>query len=519
MLPGKTYKPEDFLHIIRKRIWVVLVPWALIASGTAGVVRLLPDQYRSQAQIQVVPPRVPGSIMPAANQSTVMDRLRATEAVILSRTRLERLIKEFNLYEEERKTKIMEDVVTLMRRDVKTLPTKGDIFQVSYTGRNPVTVMKVTDKLASYFIEESLRDGQRRAEGTSSFVEAEVEEKHRQLLEIEDKLAKYNIRHSGELPTQVGSNLQAVANIQTQISNLTQSMTNDMNRRRDVERQIADLETESGPTAVVSTVDPATMSGSAVQNLNFAKTQLDLVIAKGLKPTHMDYVKWERLVKQYQKEVDAQALRTPVSSTAGLPPAEQARQKKLVALREEVEMLKGQIKQKEAQEKQLRDRALQYQAKVDSAPIRTAELTELMREYDTVNGIYKSLLAKREAAAMSVNLERRQIGEQFTLVDAAQVPQKPVSPDRFTLNLLGLGAGLVVGIFLVALLEYRDSSFKTDNELAGLLSLPVLAVVPLMLSDAERRAQFRRRLFLNLSLGSVVAVCLAVLTYSFVNLR
>ena len=111
------------------------------------------------------------------------------------------------------------------------------------------------------------------------------------------------------------------------------------------------------------------------------------------------------------------------------------------------------------------------------------------------------------------------MGEQFVLLDPAPVPQKPSAPDRILINLFGLAAGLVVGLTLVALVEYRDSTFKTDSELGGVLSLPVLAVVPLMLSESERRSKFRRRLILNLGLGSTVAVCLAVITYSFVFLH
>src|SRR5262245_39719525 len=122
MLPGRTYKPEDLLHIIRKRIWVIVVPWAIVASGTAGVGRLLPDQYEARALIQYVAPRVLDPLLrqQAPTVQTLQDRLRATEQIILSRTRLERLVREFNLYEQDQKNKIMEDIVTKMRSDIKT---------------------------------------------------------------------------------------------------------------------------------------------------------------------------------------------------------------------------------------------------------------------------------------------------------------------------------------------------------------------------------------------------------------
>jgi uncharacterized protein involved in exopolysaccharide biosynthesis len=319
MLPGKIYKPEEFIHIFRKRIWVVAVPWALIAAGTAGVARFLPDEYRSQAIIQVVPQRVPDAIMKASTTASLTDRLRATEATILSRTRLEHLVKEFNLYPEQQKNEIMEDIVSRMRRDIKTAPLKGDVFQVQYIGRNPVTVMKVTERLASLFLEESLKDGQRRAEGTSSFVEAEVEEKHRQLLEMESKLTQFKLQNSGELPTQVGGNMAALGSLQSQAQQNSTSLNQDNSRRMQLERIIADLESQPDTvvTATGGSPDPSTMTGSAAQKLAAAEAQLNTVIASGKKPTSVDYMRAERLVARFKKEADAEALRTPLSNNNG----------------------------------------------------------------------------------------------------------------------------------------------------------------------------------------------------------
>ena len=522
MLPGKTYKPEEFLQIFRKRIWLVAVPWALIAAGTAGVARLLPDEYRSVAVIQVVPPRVPEAIMKdsSSRPTPLTDRLRATEATILSRTRLEHLVKEFNLYPELQKTQIMEDVVARMRRDIRTAPLKGDTFQVVYTGRDRFQVMKVTERLASLFLEESLKDGQRRAEGTSSFVEAAVEEKHKQLLEMEERLTKYKMENSGELPTQAGSNMAAVSALQSQGQQNSISLTQDNSRRIQLERIIADLEAQTDPIPTSgNSPDPDKMTGSAAQKLAAAEANLNTVIARGVKPTHVDYIRAERLVARYKKEADAEALRTPLSGGAAGAPALTPREKLLAQYREELKDLKSNIAAREAEDKRIRAKASEYQSKVDRAPLREAQLTELEREYDTMRGIYNGLLAKRESAELVVDLQRRQIGEQFILLDPAQVPARPSAPDRMLINLFGLVAGLAVGVALVAVLEYRDSTFKTDSELGGVLSLPVLAVVPLMESESERRSKFRKRLILNFGLGSTVAVCLAVITYSFVFLR
>src|SRR5204863_7117 len=115
------------------------------------------------------------------------------------------------------------------------------------------------------------------------------------------------------------------------------------------------------------------------------------------------------------------------------------------------------------------------------------------------------------------NLERRQIGVQFKLLDPARMPERPFSPDRRAINWMGLLGGLGVGLGLVALLEYRDASFKTDEDVTRVLTLPVLAVVPLMQSEQEKKAAFRRHLLLGIGMGGTVAACLALVVWTFVK--
>jgi uncharacterized protein involved in exopolysaccharide biosynthesis len=168
-----------------------LVLILLIVGLGAGYLygRAQPVLYRSSATIQVMPPRVPESVM-KPSRPTLGERLLTTEAAILSRTRLERVIKEFNLYPEEQKTGIMEDIVARMRREIRTAPLKGDVFQVQYTGSNPITVMKVTERLASLFLEESLKDGQRLASGTLSFLEERIQETAGRLTAVNAELER-----------------------------------------------------------------------------------------------------------------------------------------------------------------------------------------------------------------------------------------------------------------------------------------------------------------------------------------
>ena len=132
MLPGKTYRPEDILQILRKRAWVLLVPFAVVSAGVAAWAYKLPDAFRAETVILVVPQRVPESFVRSTVTTRIEDRLQSITQDILSRTRLERIIQDFNLYAEARKTGIMEDIVEQMRRDISVQVLRGDSFRVGY---------------------------------------------------------------------------------------------------------------------------------------------------------------------------------------------------------------------------------------------------------------------------------------------------------------------------------------------------------------------------------------------------
>ena len=159
-----------------------------------------------------------------------------------------------------------------------------------------------------------------------------------------------------------------------------------------------------------------------------------------------------------------------------------------------------------------------YNVRVEAAPKLVSELTELMRDYTTLEGQYQSLLKKSEESKLAVNLERRQIGEQFKIIEGARLPQRPISPNRPRLNLMGLLAGHGFGVLLVGLLEYRDTTIKTDDDVVVSLALPVLAVIPAMLTQAERKRAKRRRLIFAASATCVALVATAAIVAWRLNL-
>ncbi len=155
-----------------------------------------------------------------------------------------------------------------------------------------------------------------------------------------------------------------------------------------------------------------------------------------------------------------------------------------------------------------------YQGKVNAVPARESELVELTRDYNTLSESYMSLLKKREDSKLAENLVRRQIGEQFKILDAASLPQKPYNAvQRLLIVAAGPIGGLVFGLMLLGLGEYRNSSFRTEDDIARLLTLPVLALVPTLISERDRARQRRRVMLLDISGSAVTVITIAALLF------
>jgi capsular polysaccharide biosynthesis protein len=177
----------------------------------------------------------------------------------------------------------------------------------------------------------------------------------------------------------------------------------------------------------------------------------------------------------------------------------------------ERESLGRRIAVSRAQEARVQAVLAAYQKRVEAAPTREAQQVELMRDYDTLQETYKNLLAKTQESNMAANLERRQIGEQFRVIEPARLPERPISPNRPRLDALGALGGLGLGLALIALFEYRDTSVRTDDDVRLSLALPVLAVIPVMITEVDRVKSRRLRVIATAASLVVVVVTMSAL--------
>jgi uncharacterized protein involved in exopolysaccharide biosynthesis len=195
-----------------------------------------------------------------------------------------------------------------------------------------------------------------------------------------------------------------------------------------------------------------------------------------------------------------------------VPAEETIRRQRIKDLQADMGIIDRQIADGEQELAKLRTVIDAYQAKVDVVPTRESELVELTRDYSTLQEAYSSLLKKREDAKLATNLERRQIGERFKILDPASLPEGRYNQKQRILALAGgAGVGLACGVLLVGFLEYRDDSFKSEADVLRALSLPVMALIPSMMTDFERNAIRRRRLFAQVAAVVIVVGSAAVL--------
>jgi polysaccharide chain length determinant protein (PEP-CTERM system associated) len=514
MLPGRKYTPEDILHILWSRKWLLLFGLVAFASLAFGLSLRFPDQYESETVILVIPQRIPESYVRSTVTTRIEDRLRSIGQEILSRTRLERIITEFNLYPDARRVQPMEVVVAQMRLAIDVNPVRDDTFKISFTAPDPRTAMIVTDRLASMYIDENSHDRSAMAAGTNQFLESQLEEARERLVSHEKKLEEFRRRNSGELPAQLQTNLQVIQGSQSQINTLNESIDRDRDRRLLLEKSLAAVmagDTVAAPSseagAPASSLTPA--ESRSMEQLEKARSDLSTLELR-YKPEHPDVVAKKRSIAELERKIQQEASINANAAT-GRPPAarpvnaaEAMRQTRAREYQTEIDKVDRQIASKEAETARLAKLVSQSQRRVEAVPGHESELTDLMRDYDTLQKIYTALLTKKEDSKISSNLESQQVSEQFKILDPARLPEKPSSPDRRRVAAIGAAGGLALALAFAGFLEYRDTTLRSEEEILRTLVLPVLAAVPVLVAVADRNRQRR------LVVASVTVTVLAV---------
>ena len=194
-----------------------------------------------------------------------------------------------------------------------------------------------------------------------------------------------------------------------------------------------------------------------------------------------------KALAELKKAAEEEAAAVPVSDEAPMTPAERLRRTRLNDASREAAMLERDIAAKTSEQARLRENLTAYQQRIEATPSRESELVDLTRDYGTLQSMYQGLLAKKQDSQISANLERRQIGEQFRILDPARLPPRPFTPNRPRFYGMGVLGGIALGVGLALLLEYLDRTLRSEDDVRVAIGLPVLAAVPLIRERQSRR--------------------------------
>ena len=518
--PKKSINWNYYTAMIRRRSWYFLIPFFIVWALVWGASWMLPSIYRSGTLILVEQPTVPQQIVPSNISGTFQDRLQSISQQILSRTRLLHIIESVNLYPEYRGRKSSDELVDIMRKNVEIELVKNpgstelNAFNVYYSARSPLVAQQVTNELTNLFISENLDARQQQSQTTTKFLRSQLEEARRDLSEQEERVRQFKEKYLGELPGQTQSNLQILSGLQAQL----QAEQDNLSRARQQNTYLETLLSQ------YRTIQRSTKSGGGApgglpaidQQLNRLKSQL-ADLSSHYTERHPDVRKvmeeiarTERMRQHLTAELESGmgqgssagngAAATDLSDT-NTPTMMQLDSQ----LRASVIEIANRQRAIDATEKEIRD----YQARLNQAPLREQQYIDITRGYEQSKANYDSLLKKENDSELATNLELTQQGEHFRVLDPPSLPQKPDSPNRIRMCLMGLGIGVLLGGGFAFGSEFLDDRVYNEEELKKLLPVGIISEIPPITTPEEDR-QVRANLKMLLATAAVMLVSIAI---------
>ncbi len=470
------------LDVILRRKWLFIMPAVLISVVGIFLAETLQAYYRSSTIIMVERQQVPESYVTPADKTPFNQRLNTMRQQVMSRPKLEKIINDFHLYQNAPagnpfvavlkkiginmniKPLTKEEMLDKMASDIDARViggSSGDAFSISYIGTDPNVTMQVTNTLASLFIEENLKAREEYAEGTAEFLSHELDNARKGLESQEKAVKAFKEKYMGGLPQELDANLRTLDRLQSELLSITAAEKNSKDRKAMLEAQLNQ-----------SFDAPASAPDSSALELRKQQHELARLLSI-YNENYPDVIIAKKRVSELQALMKRSSGAGEVKVADVAPP--EVRNplvyKDLMNTRAELDSLREREKQVS---KQIKD----YEKRVELTPANEQKFDELSRDYNVSLKNYQTLLEKKMNAKLSENLEKREKGERFTIIDPANTPEKPYKPNRLAIAILSVFGGLGAGLGLVLLVEYMNPAFSRQEDLEEALRLPVLAIIP-----------------------------------------
>jgi polysaccharide chain length determinant protein (PEP-CTERM system associated) len=483
---------EDYLAILKRRRWLIIIPAILGISAGFTLSAFLPKKYTSHTLILVEQPAVSESYVKPVVSEALDQRLATMKEQILSRTRLQHLVEQFHPRREDGQTVAMEELVEGLRKTITVTPLSAMAgtrsselpgFSVDVTLGDARLAQLMCTEITSWFMEENIHTRQQQAEDTTQFLAKQLEQAKAKLDDQDAKLAAFQRHYIGELPEDDRNNLTLLMGMSPQLEVASQALNQARQDKAFTEsllsQQLAALNSSK------ESKNPQTLE----QQLRNLQNQLQSLEGHYTEH-HPDVVKLKGDIAELQKKL-ADASAHPYAH-----PSDQNEQEVGAAINEppEIQQLRARlhqtnlaISQRMHEQEELQRQIKILQGRVQSSPMIQQEFKALTRDYQTALDFYNDLLKKRNESQMATELERRQQGEQFRVLDPPSLPERPSFPKPSLFGLGGLGAGLVLGLGMALIFEFWNKSMWTKEDIEFYLGVPTLALIPSVESVGEKR--------------------------------
>lgn len=471
-------KPADYLAILERR-WVPVLVLTIIGGPLAyGVAHFLPARYSSQTTVLIQQPTVPQTLVPPVVTGGIEQRLASMKAEILSRSRLEPIIRQFALYSGDINDVPMEDLVARLQKavDVSAIKpmeeTSGTLpgFNVTVTLSSPQKAQAVCTAITSMFIAENERSRQEHSEDTTQFLGQQLADAQAKLDEQNAKLAAFKTRYLGSLPDDDKNNLNFLTGLTAQLNAATESLSRAQQDKSFLETSLS--QAIDAWQAMQNGNNPLTLQ----QQLSQLQDKLSALQTR-YTDSYPDVIRAKADIAALKKQIAGQQKNTAPSSSdksasASLEPDNIQR------MRAQIHSVDVLIKEKTAEQEDLKRQIKVYEARVQSTPEVEQQYKALTLGYQAALDNYNELAKNRDQAQMATELEKRQEGETFAILDPANLPDKPSFPNKLLFLGGGFAGGLALGLGLAFLQEMRDTSLRSEQDVEFALRLPVIAMIP-----------------------------------------
>lgn len=502
----------DLFGIARRRGKLIAIAAGVVILATFWISMALPNHYTSSAMILVEPQSIDENLVASGVRETDLnDRLSLMTANILSRARLSQIITDMDLYEDESEDLERFEVVELMRSFIDVEPVVSEMagikrrddvsfntFRIVFSHENARVARDVAQKVANDFINANIDQRTEITAKSLDFMRDEIARLTVDLANVEKAIADTKKENAGRLPEELDANQR-----------LLQYAMGDLRAAQRVyDAAQSDASYWKNQVLTASTMSTPGDQTSPTHRLRYLEIERGGLLARGYTSKHPDVVQVESEIALLEEQIasDDDDDSIPKSFGEQNARAEQGRAElRAAAAAEDIE--------------RLRESITDFEARLAATPAVAELLDALQRNYDQLYTSYQDFSGRLQQASVQADLERRQLGEKFLILESAEMAREPSSPNRILLLSLGAFFGLALGFGIGLLAEFTDSSMHTTNELQGALGIPVLVSVPRIMLESDRVARSQRILRETLAAVAVVLFVLAGggLTYYLVN--